>query len=149
VEEKMAGPGARETEYEVVSEGIRFWSENRFRVLTVYFALLAGLVTICPPWEASTSENFLLPFRFLAIAVTYLFYALEDRSVKYFDQALNRLKALEKDLGYMYYTTPPEGPPKFLPTARRAVDILYLLVGIGWILSIVFDVPHLWSLLKG
>jgi len=124
-------------EYEQLSQTHKHYSGLRYAILTVFFAITAGFVSVSfgQTMSALTATSFLnIAAKIGGICTTYAFWSLEERLdayLKHFDQ---RLLALEEILGYQIYSRRPKYHRPFLRT-QMATRLLYSIVAVFWVVS--------------
>jgi hypothetical protein len=122
-------------EYLDASSNARQFNVLRFAELTIFItatgALLAGSFSRA---AAPTTPEVGLALKLAGIAVTVVFWILQERTMLYWRHFVARAAELEAELGFRQYSTrPPEG----WMGGHRAVRILFVLTAAFWVAAIV------------
>jgi hypothetical protein len=124
-------------EYSEVNQNMRHYSNLRFTIFTVYFAVLTGVIII------AFGDNRVLPYapklaRFFGLFLTLFFAYYHERASLVYQHFSSRGEALEKLLGYKQITSMPH--PKFkLLRFRYVTWFFFLLLSFFWIYMILFN----------
>jgi hypothetical protein len=123
-----------ETEYKEVCNNLRFYGDLRFKQLTVFLTLTGALLA----WAAGKSmDNFFMwSIPILGLAATFLFYAIETSSTRYWDSFWRRAKSLESSLDFQQYQQLIRGT-SVANSAVKATRYLYLLVAFIWLILLL------------
>lgn len=123
-------------EYSELMQMLRFYGNMRFALLTVFAALTGGLLAFLGKAETASSAVPLQAMRIGGLIVALVCWVGEVSAVFVWSHFAKRAAALEDVLGYRMYSTMPGAPHfRFLPTTY-AVWLLYLLVGVFWLVTI-------------
>jgi hypothetical protein len=131
-------PGESIEEYREVGENMRYWGNMRFVSMTVFIAIMAGLITALFQWgraAGGTVTTAQISIRLGGVLVTLLFWVMDERFLTHFIHFLRRGVALEKELGFQQYST---SPPRGIFTARNAGRLLYLMFLSFWIITLIW-----------
>ena len=89
-------------EYLDASDNIRHWNTLRFAELTIYIALTGALLNTIigrsPPLPQAVS----IPAKIAGVLVTILFFVLQERTMLYWYNFVERAADLEKELGFQH-----------------------------------------------
>ncbi|MDW8305432.1 MAG: hypothetical protein RML33_11425, partial [Acidobacteriota bacterium] len=119
-----------------LGQAMRHYSALRFAILTVFFALVGGLITIS--FDALSANQFMIvATRVGGLIGTLAFLVFEYRLEVYMSHFENRAAELEKALGYNIYTGRKQGGVRFISTPL-AIRLLYFAVIIFWIVSFFY-----------
>lgn len=128
-------------EYSEICSALRHYSALRFAVLTVFFALLAGLVTVVfgDFQQNQQSINFIdKSAKIGGIFGTFIFWIFEERILSTMRYLERRVSDLEGYLGYKQYS--PQRRRTFLYIKTQyATRMLYIMIGMFWVLSFFFS----------
>jgi hypothetical protein len=120
-------------EYAELGAAMRHYSALRFAILTVFFALVGGLISISFS-PSNTNQFVMISTRIGGLVETLAFWVFEYRLEIYMRHFEHRAKELEKALGYNIYTGRKQGGFRFISTPL-AIRGLYLAVIIFWVVS--------------
>jgi hypothetical protein len=124
-----------ESEYSELGSAIRHYSALRFAMLTIFFALIGGLMTFAFD-HAQTSGFVTVATKIGGVLVTFVFWVFEYRVSAYmacFDQ---RAFELEQKLGYAIYSARQKSQPWLgIFSTPRASRILFAACSVFWIIS--------------
>ena len=120
-------------EYSELGEALRHYSALRFAILTVFFALVGGLISISFS-PSNTNQFVIISTRVGGLLGTLAFWVFEYRLEIYMSHFEHRAKELEEALGYNIYTGRKQGGFRFISTPL-AIRGLYSAVIIFWIVS--------------
>jgi hypothetical protein len=127
----------RGPEYAEVNQYIRHYSSLRFVMVSVYFAVSAGIVSagfrLLPASQAMPART-VLAFRCLGLGATACFMVYEKRLeelIRFYQRHARKLEGL---LGYEAMKTRPQAKLMF-----GATWVLYGLFTVLWVASIVFS----------
>jgi hypothetical protein len=133
------------SEYSEACTNMRFYGNLQFAVLTVFLALLVGIVAFSfglvinvPVSETITSSipaSLNTLSKIGGIVATFIFWTLEERLISYWYHNKRRAIELEKELGYNLHLRRPKPLLGFLNTTF-AMRLLYLCVGIFWVYAL-------------
>jgi len=129
--------GDPKDEYMDVSANMRQYGNMRFALLTLFNAVIIGLLAILfksdPPLESS--GKYLL--KFSGLIITILFWIMEERANSYWDHYRNRAVELEKQLGYKQYST---RPTRGSFSATNAVRGFYSFIFLLWVITLIWHI---------
>lgn len=124
-------------EYSEVCTTFRHYSSLRFASLTVFFVVLAGLITMTFgtnfPKQSSTLQDI---GALGGLAITFVFWRFEERTISFMAHLRARATELEQALGYRHLS----GLPRAKTPLHRVIfasRLLYAAVAIFWIYAIV------------
>ncbi len=121
-------------EYHELGQTMRHYSALRFAMLTVFFALVVGIITIS--FDATNADKFvMISTRIGGLIVTLAFWVFEYRLEVYMRHFERRVADLETALGYNIYTGRKFGGVRFINTPL-AIRILYFSVLVFWATSL-------------
>lgn len=137
-----------EHEYTEVNANIRHYSNLRFAIFTVYFAILGGLIVIAfnliPSLEGDQTIRQLWA-RAGGTLVTFFFLILERNCETYLQAYVDEALELEKYLGYNQMTERERrknsGFLKIIP-ARYATIAIYILLLVFWAGLLIWKLLH-------
>jgi hypothetical protein len=124
-------------EYSEVNQNMRHYSNLRFTIFTVYFAVLTGVIII------AFGDNRVLPSapklaRFIGLFLTLFFAYYHERASLVYLHFSRRGETLEKLLSYKQITSMPH--PKFkILSFRYVTRFFFLLLSSFWVYMIVFN----------
>lgn len=122
-------------EYDELTHAMRHYSSLRFAILTVFFAVIGGLIAIS--FNPTPANQFVqMSTRFGGLLATVVFAIYEYRLEVYLLNFENRAIHIERVLGYKIYTERSKGSLPLLST-RLATRTLYGVVTTFWLLSFV------------
>lgn len=121
-------------EYTEVNHNIRHYSNLRFTIFAVYFAVLSGVVLV------SISSNQILPsapklVRALGLLITIFFWYYQERASQFYEHFADRGMELERLLGYQQITKRPRPNLRifYFTTVTRS---FFLFLTLFWIYMI-------------
>ena len=125
-------------EYTEVVQNIRHYSNLRFAVFSIFFAVMAG-VGIVGFGKGQFSDQAAAVARIAGFPVIAIFWLYEERASQFFDHYTSVAIGLEQLLGYRQYSTKP--PPRlYLPQAKVLTRLFFVLLALLWVYA-VFAVP--------
>jgi len=134
-EESTPAPGSTRDEYLDASANARHFQTLRFAQLTVFFAVTGALLaTSFTTAAAPSSQLGAISLKIGGLVVTALFLVLQERTMAYWRHFVRRAAELEAGLGYRQYSGRPAEP---LITGHRAMELLFVGVGVFWALTLV------------
>lgn len=125
-------------EYTEVVQNIRHYSNLRFAVFTIFFAVMAGVGFVAfgkGQFDAHAS----LVARIAGFPVIAVFWMYEERAGRLFDYYRSVAVNLERALNYTQFTTWPV-PTRFPPGAGVVNRLFFFLLTLLWVYA-VFSVP--------
>lgn len=128
----MCSGNAKE-EYGELAEDMRHYGNMRFAQLTLYFALMAGLVTAVFATQPPLHAGVRVVLKIAGVVSTLAFCVMEERAADYWHHFRKRASHLEDQLGYQRYSTKAMG--RWL-TATNAVRLLFLASALGWLAAL-------------
>jgi hypothetical protein len=123
-------------EYSEVNNNRRHYSNLRFAILTVFFAVVGGVASVAfgiVEVKSPTSINIVLWSRFAGLVFTLTFFSFEvlcEFNISHFGHVA---KDLEELLGYRQFKT-RTGP--YAKVTRSFIWGMYTLIIVFWIFSI-------------
>jgi hypothetical protein len=130
------------SEYLDVSSNIRQHSTMRFAQLTLFIAITAALLNVYFGRSIPLPTGANLALKIAGLLVVVIFWVMEERVGDFFHHYRRRAVELEKQLGYSQYS---ETPKRRIVTATNAVRLLFLLIGIFWLLALIFLSSFQWQ----
>ena len=131
------GAGVRgdpKDEYTEVCENIRHWERLRFIQLTVFVAVMGGLLGAIMQIVGALSSVARICVKATGTFTVIVFWVMDERVVQYWKCYRQRAVELEGELGFRQYST---APPRRAITAGNAVRLLFLVLQAFWITSLV------------
>ncbi|HWR52764.1 MAG TPA: hypothetical protein VN428_16760 [Bryobacteraceae bacterium] len=124
-----SAPNLALEEYKELGQNIRQYATLRFAQLTIFVAASAGLVTAAFGARSSTTIEQAAASA-AGLVITAAFYAMEASAVGYWRRFKDRAVELERELGFVQYTTNRHPRPRV--NATTAVAGLFLTAGLYW-----------------
>jgi len=122
-------------EYKDLSDNMRLYTNMRFALLTLYFALTAGLATalftVAPPLD----DSLRFALKIIGVIASGAFGVMEKRAADYWHHFRRRAVDLEKSLGYKQYTDRPTA--RFLSATNATRVMVWGGVPL-WLLAAIF-----------
>lgn len=125
-------------EYNEVAQNIRHYSNLRFAIFTIFFAVIGG-VGFVAFGKGQFDEHASLVARFIGIPVIMIFWLYEERAGLRFHHFDKAAVELERLLGYTQFTTSP-APRSYLPDATIVTRLFFLILTLFWLYG-AFAVP--------
>ncbi|MFN3467073.1 MAG: hypothetical protein ACK4WF_05155 [Candidatus Brocadiales bacterium] len=130
------------TQYKNSASDLRFYADQRFKVAGVFLLTNGILANV-----ASNHSSIVLGL--LGIFLSYLCLSWEKCTTVWWGILFEGIKALEnsaKDDGFMneVYTKYPSKSIWPFVKATHAVEGLYYLATVGWVLFVAYSWPSLW-----
>ena len=125
-------------EYTEITYNIRHYSNIRFAIFSIFFAVAGGLGFVAfgkgqfDPHTASVA-------RLSGLVVIVISWMYEERCSQFFDHYVNLAAELEQSLRYRQYINKPK-PPRFVLEAKQAFRVFFVLMGLAWLYA-GFAVP--------
>ena len=129
-----ANQGNPTDEYLDVSTNMRQYGNMRFAQLTLFIAVLAGLLAILFRFDPPLESTIRYILKFGGLIITIVFWVMEERSTSYWDHYRSRAVELEKQLGYKQYSKRPE---RGLFSATNAVRFFFFFIVFLWLALII------------
>lgn len=124
-----------QSEYNELGSAIRHYSALRFAMLTIFFALVGGLITFAFD-HAQTSSFATVTAKLGGVLVTFVFWVFEYRLSAYMAFFDRRSVELEQKLGYAIYSARQKSQPWLgIFSTPRVSKILFASVSVFWIAS--------------
>lgn len=104
-------------EYTEITYNIRHYSNFRFAIFSIFFAVAGGLGFVAfgkGQFDSHAASVARLP----GLAVIVIFWMYEERCSQFFDHYVNSAGELELSLGYRQYVGKPK-PPRFVLEAKQ------------------------------
>ena len=96
-------------EYGEICQFLRHYSNLRFAILTVFFAIIAGLALVSFKIDFSPQPKFLIPIAKIAgFLMTIIFWIFVERTITFAKHYEHRANELEKKLEYQIITFKPK-----------------------------------------
>jgi hypothetical protein len=125
-------------EYSDTVQSIRHYSNLRFAIFTIFFAVIGG-VGFVAFGKGQFHSHASLVARLGGIAVILVFWLYEERAGQLFQHHRQVAVNLERLLGYTQFITWPLGK-NFLPEASVVNRLLFITIALLWIYA-AFAVP--------
>ena len=125
-------------EYTEVAQNARHYSNLRFVILSIFFAVMAG-VGIVAFGKGQFDQHAAVVARFAGFLVIVIFWMLEERAYLFYVHCCTVAAELERSLGYTQYTTSP-APRPYLPKAIVVQRVFFFLLTLLWLYA-AFAVP--------
>ena len=123
-------------EYSEICQFLRHYSNLRFAILTVFFAIIAGLALVSFKIDFSPQPKFLIPIAKIAgFLMTIIFWIFVERTITFAKHYEHRANELEKKLGYQTLTFKPKAFLRII-SMSFAIRSLYAVIAIFWIYAI-------------
>ena len=116
-------------EYSEVNQNFRHYSALRFAMLTVYFAIIAGLVSVAFDTTQPSASSISWFAQLGGLLITLIFFMFElivERFLVHFSRVATQL---EQELGYSQFSTKPRS--NVLKT-HNATWSLFILLALFW-----------------
>ena len=124
-------------EYSEACASLRHYSSLRFVQFSVFFALVAGLITISFDMGSPVNTKLFLPVRIAALFLTIIFWTLEERWSQLAEYYTKRASELEKQMGFNTHANRPLVGFLFFKVRFVIVTrLLYLGIAIFWLSAI-------------
>ena len=127
--------GDPKDEYMDVSANMRQYGNMRFAQLTLFIAVIAGLLVILFESDPPLDSSVRYVLKFGGLIITIVFWIMEERATSYWDHYRNRAVELEKQLGYKQYST---RPTRGFFSATNAVRVLYSFMFLLWVITLIW-----------
>src|SRR5919109_2164576 len=88
------------SEYAETCSSLRHYSSLRFAQFSVFFALMAGMITISFELSSGANSRLFLPMRIVALFLAVMFWTFEERWSQMVEHYTKRAGELEKLLGF-------------------------------------------------
>jgi hypothetical protein len=121
-------------EYLDVSNNIRHFGTTRFAELTIYIALIAGMLNVTFGRFTPITPEVSIGLKITGLLITILFWTLQERTMKYWYAFMDRAVELEKELGFKQYSARPR--PGII-TGHNAVRSFFAIMFLFWSISLV------------
>ena len=122
-------------EYKDVSANMRQYGNMRFAQLTLFFVLFACFLTALFTSEPPLTCLLRFVLKIGGIIITVVFWIMEERAADYWHHFRKRAVELEKQLGYLQYST---SPARAVVSATNAVRVLYFFVLLFWVAMLIY-----------
>ncbi len=119
-------------EYLDVSTNLRHYGSARFALLTLFLAVIAGLLAATFGNQAELPSSIKTMLKVGGILSSVVFFIMEERASRYWHLFKQRAVELEKELSFKQYTNCPE---QTLVSSTNAVRLFYILVMLFWLVS--------------
>jgi hypothetical protein len=127
---------ADKQEYTEVCENFRHYSNLRFAILTLFFAVYAGLLSILfgdKPLQGTMRGI----VEGAGLIVTWVFWAYSSTTMNHLEHYGKRASLLEKQLGFLNLSARPVAP--WWRNMRNASRLLYATTLIFWMIVLIFS----------
>ncbi len=132
-------PESLRHEYTETVQSIRHYSNLRFAIYTIFFAVLGGIGLVAfgkGQFEAQAAKM----ARISAFPVIALFWWYQERVNQFFVVTVGLAIELEKALGYKLHTSRP-GPQRFRHATGIVGRAFFLVLALIWTYA-VYTVPY-------
>nr|WP_106778965.1 hypothetical protein [Lysinibacillus timonensis] len=122
-------------QYKEISTSRRHYSNLRFALFPVYFAIQYGLIQLVISSNSKSEE--ILPLFVLSLCgllITYVFWTIESRIGMYYKMLEATGHDVEEMLGLEQKVMAKWGKKHFLNNTKLAIGTTYILFAIYWIL---------------
>ncbi|MFZ5902097.1 MAG: hypothetical protein ACOYZ8_00910 [Chloroflexota bacterium] len=128
-------------EYVDASQNYRHYSNLRFAIFTIYFAVIAGIIVI-----AFNNDNRFTPYAIQSakiggLLITLVFWNYQERASMMTTHFAKVAKELEHSLGYNQYSTRPKTYFPILE-AKYITRILFTSLTVFWIYTICVSMTN-------
>jgi hypothetical protein len=123
-------------EYLDVSHHLRHYAKARFATLTLFLALVAGLLAVLFGGQTELAPPHKAVLKLGGLLTAFLFLVIARRASRYWQLFKQRAIELEQALGFKPYTQSPRGEGM---NATLRVEILYVCIGLFWLSSLFFQ----------
>ena len=123
-------------EYLDASDNMRQFGNVCFSQITLFIAITAGII-IAGLFQSDLvlSDIARITLKIGGVIVTFIFWALDQREMIYWNHYRQRAIELEKSLGFQQYT---EAPATSVFSATNAIRMLYLSILVFWIMTLLW-----------
>jgi hypothetical protein len=121
--------GTPKDEYMDASSNVRHWSTLRFAQLTIYIALMGGLLNIIYGKSSPLSFQTGILLKIAGLLLTFLFWNLQERTMLYWYNFVRRAAELEETLGFRQYSNRPRAG---FFSSRNGMRLLFLIMALIW-----------------
>ncbi len=121
-------------EYLDVSANLRHYGSARFALLTLFLAIVAGLLTAVYGGQIQPGEVVITIWKIGGALISLAFLVMEERTSCYYRRFRERAIELEKALGFKQYRNCPK--QKGI-TSTNAVRVVYGLTAFFWLISLL------------
>jgi hypothetical protein len=125
-------------EYTEVVQNVRHYSNLRFVIFSILFAVMAG-VGIVAFSKGQFDQHAAIVARIAGILVIFIFWQLEEGAFRFYNHCTKIAAELERLLGYRQYSSRPVSR-SFLPRRYVVQRVFYLLLTLLWLYA-AFAVP--------
>ncbi len=125
-------------EYTEVVQNVRHYSNLRFVIFSILFAVMAG-VGIVAFGKEQFDQHAAIVARIAGFLVIFMFWQLEESSFFFYDHCRKIAAELEQSLGYSQYSTTSVSR-FYLPRAYIVKRVFYFLLTLLWLYA-AFAVP--------
>jgi hypothetical protein len=127
--------GDPKDEYIDVGNNIRLFQTIRFAQLTIFIALTSGLLMVNFGTIKSLASNVVFGLRLAGVIVTFLYWALMERTMVYWRYLVRRAIELEAQLGFQQHTSAPRAR---IIHSTNVVRAFFAVVMIFWIVALIW-----------
>ncbi len=131
----MTENGAND-EYLSVDTNVRHFQTIRFAQLTVFIAILGGLLSLLFTFASGLPTWLSLSLKVGGLAITILFWILQERTMVYWNHFVRLAAQLEKGLGYRQYSTRPR---QGFVSGTNAIRGFFLVVCLFWVAAMIWS----------
>jgi hypothetical protein len=122
--------GTPKDEYMDASSNVRHWSTLRFAQLTIYIALMGGLLNLIFGKSGSLSSQAGILIKVAGLLLTLLFWNLQERTMLFWYNFVRRAAELEETLGFNQYKSRPRAG---ILSSRNSMRLLFLVMSLLWV----------------
>lgn len=127
--------GDPKDEYIDVSNNARLFQTIRFAQLTIFIALTSGLLTVVFRTTAPLPGHVMISLKLAGILVTFLYWGLMERTMRFWRHLIARAIELEAELGFRQYSSAPK-PRVFSGT--NVVRAFFAVVLVFWVVTLIW-----------
>jgi len=114
---------------------MRHWNSIRFGQMTVFIALIAGILSALYQSSLVFPDFVRLALKAGGVIFTVIFWSLDYREILYFRHFRTRAVELEKKIGFKQFS---EHPSAKIINSSRLTGIMYFFVLAFWIATFIW-----------
>lgn len=122
-------------EYTEVVQNVRHYSNLRFVIFSILFAVMAG-VGIVAFSKGQFDRHAAIVARVAGVLVIFIFWQMEEGAFRFYDHCTKIAAELERLLGYRQYSSRPVSR-SFIPRRYVVQRVFYLLLTLLWLYAAV------------
>ena len=130
------------TQYTNIANDLRFYAEQRFKIVSVFLITNALLANVA-------KDHQIVLLGVLGVVLSYLCMSWERRTSAWWAILFVKIRELETlaikngSMGQAYIVYPRKTKWPFI-SSTRAVESIYALTFIGWLLFVYISWPNVW-----